>query len=218
MGQRSGVAHRFWLRLTPHVTSRPVRAYRGPPARVAPDRPVTVEVWGAAAALEAAVRRLGWRVDGTNQPGESLALAQAVLASRSAYQVARRVGRLTGRPLARTPMDGQRDDHATGLVRLVSIALRVLTLLECVSRRQLAAAGTTRAGLYAGHPRRETARPTAAHLLEAFADITLTIVKGPQPIVRHMTALSPLQQRILALLGFASALYPRLCTISSEPP
>jgi hypothetical protein len=32
----------------------------------------------------------------------------------------------------------QRDDHATGLMRLFSIALRVLTRIECVGRRHLA--------------------------------------------------------------------------------
>ena len=141
-----------------------------------------------------------------------------MLAYRHAYQVERSLGRLKGRPLSLTPMYVQRDDHATGLIRLLSIALRVLTLLEFVGRRQLAAEGTKLAGLYAGNPRRETARPTAERLLEAFEDITLTIVKGPQQIARHMTALSPLQQRILGILGFSSALYTRLCTISAEPP
>src|SRR5713101_805821 len=206
MVQRSGVAHLCWFRWTPHVTARPVRAYRGQPARVAQDRHGTVEVGVDAAALEAAGRRVGWRVYGTNQPGASLSLAQAVLAWRSAYQVARSVGRLTGPPLSRTPLYVQRDDHATGLIRFLSIALRVLTLWEFVGRRQWAAAGMKLAGLSAGNPRRDTARPTAEHLLEAFEDSTLTIVKGPQQIVRHMTALSPLQQRLLALLGFSSAL------------
>ena len=112
----------------------------------------------------------------------------------------------------------QRDDHATGLIRLLSIALRVLTLLEFVGRRQLAAEGAKLAGLYAGNPRRETARPTAERLLEAFRDITLTIIEGPQQTDRHLTALSPLQQRILELLGFSSELYTRLCTVSAEPP
>ena len=113
----------------------------------------------------------------------------------------------------------QRDDHATGLIRLLSIALRVLTLLEFVGRRQLAAEGAKLAGLYAGNPRRETARPTAERLLEAFEGITLTVVvKGFQQTDRHITTLSPLQQRILEMLGFSSALYTRLCTISSEPP
>jgi transposase len=112
----------------------------------------------------------------------------------------------------------QRDDHATGLIRLLSIALRVLTLLECVGRRQLAAERAKLAGLYAGNPKRETARPTAERLLEAFQAITLTIIERPQQTARHVTALSPLQQRILEVLGFSSALYTRLCTASSEPP
>ena len=64
-----------------------------------------------------------------------------MLAYRNAYQVERSLGRLKGRPLSLTPMSVQRDDHATGLIRLLSIALRVLTLLEFVGRRQLAAGG-----------------------------------------------------------------------------
>jgi transposase len=218
LGQRYGVEDLVWFRLTQHPTPRPVRAYRGQPARMEPDRHASVAIRVDAAAFEAAVRRLGWRVYGTNQPRESLALAQAVLAYRSEYQVERSLGRLQGRPLSLTPMDVQRDDHATGLIRLLSIALRVLTLLELVGRRRLAAEGAKVAGLYAGHPRRETDRPTAERLLEAFEDITLTIIEGPQQTDRHLPSLSPLQQRILEILGFSSALYTRLCSISSEPP
>jgi transposase len=96
--------------------------------------------------------------------------------------------------------------------------LRVLTLLEFVVRRQIAAAGAKLTGLYTGNPKRATNRPTAERLLEAFQDITLTIIKSPQQTARHVTALSPLQQRILELLGFSSALYTRLETSSSEPP
>ena len=216
--QDYGVENLVWFRLTQHVTPRPVRAYRGQPARVDHDRHATVEVRVDEAALEAAVRRLGWRVYATNQPVESLSLEQAVLAYRHEYQVERSLGRLKGQPLSLTPMYVQRDDHATGLIRLLSIALRVLTLLEFVGRRQLAAEGTKLAGLYAGNPQRETDRPTAERLLEAFEDITLTLVKGLQQTARYVTALSPLQLRILELLGFPSALYTRLCTVSSEPP
>ncbi len=216
--QRYGVENLVWFRVTPHVTPRPVRAYRERPARVEHDRHATVEVCVDEAAVEAAVRRLGWRVYGTKQPLEQLSLAQAVLAYRSEYQVERSLGRLKGQPLSLTPMYVQRDDHATGLIRLLSIALRVLTLLEFVGRRQLAAAGAKLAGLYAGNPRRETARPTAERLLEAFRDITLTISEGPEQTTRHLTTLSPLQQRILEILGFASELYTRLCTVSAEPP
>lgn len=216
--QRYGVEDIVWFRLTQHTTPRAVRAYRGQPARIEQERHATGEVYVDEAALEAAVQRLGWRVYGTNQPVESLSLEQAVLAYRSEYLVERSLGRLKGRPLSLTPMYVQRDDHATGLIRLLSIALRVLTLLEFVTRRQLAAEGAKLAGLYAGNPRRETDRPTTERLLEAFQDITLTIIKGPQQIHRHVSALSPLQLRLLEILGFSSALYTKLCTTSSEPP
>ena len=155
--QRYGVENLVWFRLIQHAVPRPVRAYRGRPARIEEERHATVEVCVDTVALEAAVRRLGWRVYGTNQPVESLSLEQAVLAYRNEYQVERSLGRLKGRPLSLTPMYVQRDDHATGLIRLLSIALRVLTLLEFVGRRQLAAEG---ANWPACMPAIRSAKPT----------------------------------------------------------
>ena len=140
-----------------------------------------------------------------------------MLAYRSEYLVERSLGGLKGCPLSLRPMYVQRDDHATGLIRLLSIALRVLTLVEFVVRRQLAAAEATLAGLYAGNPKRETARPTAERLLEAFQEVTLTVVAGGHQVSRYLTTLSPLQERILELLGFSSRVYTRLCTVSHEP-
>jgi transposase len=217
MVQRHRVEDFLWLRYDQRTTARPVRAYKERPAAVKQEHHVTVEVRVDEEALESAVRRLGWRIYSTNQPVEQLSLEQAVLAYRSEYLVERSLGRLKGRPLSLTPMYVQRDDHATGLVRLLSIALRVLTLVEFVVRRQLAAEGATLAGLYAGNAKRETARPTAERLLEAFQEVTLTVVEGVHQIYRHLTALSPLQERILELLGFSSRVYRRLCTVSHEP-
>jgi hypothetical protein len=74
------VENLVWFRVTQHVTPRQVRASRGQPARVDPDRHATIEVCVDDAALEAAVRRLGWRVYGTHQRAESLSLEPAVLA------------------------------------------------------------------------------------------------------------------------------------------
>src|SRR5215475_9430205 len=98
------------------------------------------------------------------------------------------------------------------------MALRVWTRWEFIGRRQLAAEGTQLAGLSAGNPQRTTDRPTAERRLEAFADMTLTSIKGSQQTVRYVTALSPLHQRILELLGFSAVLYTRLCTDSADPP
>src|SRR5439155_7144956 len=79
--------------------------------------------------------------------------------------------------------------------------------------------GAKLAGREAGNPRRETARPTAERLREAFEGLPLTVVvTGCQQTDRHLTTLSPLQQRLLEILGCSLALYTRLCTVSSEPP
>jgi len=178
------------------------------------DVQVTVSVQQEAVA--AAVRQLGWRVYVTTQPPEQLSLQEAVLAYRNEYLVERAMGRLKGRPLSLTPIYLERDDHATGLICLLSIALRVLTLLECGVRRRLATAETTLGGLYVGNPARATARPTAERLLEAFQGLTLTIIREGRRQRRHLTPLSRVQQRILALLDFSVDIYTRLC--AGRPP
>jgi transposase len=94
----------------------------------------------------------------------------------------------------------------------------VLTLLEFVVRRRLASEGSKLAGLYAGNPKRATARPTTELLLEAFQEITLTIFQEADQMRRHLTPLTELQQRILELLDFPLTTYTRLCMDSSKPP
>ncbi len=169
-------------------------------------------------AVAAAVRQLGWRVYLTTQPPEQLSLQEAVLAYRNAYLVERAMGRLKGRPLSLTPMYLEREDHATGLIRLWSLGLRVLTLLEVGVRRRLATAKTALAGLYVGNPKRATPHPTAARLLEAFQGLTLTLIREGRRRRRHLTPLPRMQQRILALLDFPVAIYTRLCPDSHNPP
>lgn len=216
--ERYAVRGLLHLRYDAHLTQRPRRRYRDRPATVREERRVTVTVEVDTEAVEAAVRRLGWRVYVTNQPQDQLPLEQAILAYRSEYIVERGFGRLKGRPLSLTPMYVQRDDYATGLIRLLTLGLRVLTLLEFVVRRRLTAEKAKLAGLYAGNPTRATARPTAERLLEVFREITLTLIQEPHQSWRHLTPLSVLQQRLLALLDFPLDIYTRLCTETVKPP
>ncbi len=132
--------------------------------------------------------------------------------------VGRRLGRLRGVPLSLGPLYLTRADHTTGVVRLLSIALRVLTLVEFVVRRHLAAEGATLAGLYAGQPTRATARPTAERLLANFRNVTLTMVGLPGRMVWHLTPLTVVQQRILAAMGCSLTIYSRLASDSHDPP
>lgn len=206
------------VRYEEHVQERPVRRYGDRPARVQIEREAQVSLRVDREAVAAAVRRLGWRVYATTQPADQLSLAQAFLVYYSEYLIERDMGRLQGRPLSLTPMYLERDDHATGLIRLLSMGLRVLTLLEFVARRRLAAEQSVLAGLYAGNPKRATARPTAERLLESFEGLTLTIIREGQCRQSHLTPLSALQQRILTLLDFPIDIYTRLCADFHKPP
>ena len=200
------------------VTEQPVRAYRTRPATVRTQSQFTISSDVELDALASAIEQLGWRVYATNQVADGLSLPHAVEAYRDEYVVERNFGRLKGHPLSLSPMYVERDDHATGLVRLLSLALRILTLMEFVVRRQLALEGAALAGLYAGNPKRATTHPTTERLLEAFQEVTLTVVSELHQTRCHLTALSPLQQRVLALFEFPPTIYTKLCGDSSEPP
>jgi transposase len=215
---RSRVAEVLRVSCRAEVVERPVRAYRDRPATVRRTTTFQVTTEVDQEALAAAIAQLGWRVYVTNQPAAELGLEQAVLASREEYLVERSLGRLKGHPLALRPLYLARDDHATGLVRLLSIALRGLTLVEFVVRRQLAAEETALAGVYAGQPTRATTRPTAERLLAAFRDVTLTILELPGRVRWHLTPLTTVQQRILALMGCPPTIYTQLVRDSLEPP
>ncbi len=200
------------------VQERCVRAYRERPATVRPTVDVSVTSEVDEVALDGAIARLGWRVYVTNQPAEELSLTQAVLAYREEYIVERSLGRLKGQPLSLRPMYLEREEHATGLVRLLSIALRVLTLLEFVARRRVAAEGTPVAGVYAGQAPRTTLRPTAERLLAAFREVTLTVVALPGRVVHHLTPLTLVQQRLLALMDCTPGIYLSLAYDSAQLP
>jgi len=216
--QRYGVQGLLRVSYTEVVWERSVRRYRERPATGRVEREWKVSAVIDETAVEEQVRWLGWRVYTTNQSAEHLPLGQGVLAYRGEYLVERGFGRLKGHPLSLTAMYLQREDHVKGLLRLLSLGLRVLTLLECVVRQGLAEEEAQLAGLYAGNPKRATSRPTTEKLLEALEGITLTIWEEPERARRHLTPLSALQQRILALLGFSEQIYRRLCADSSQSP
>jgi transposase len=192
------------------VQTRRWRAYRGRRARRVTERRWQVRVTVDEAALAAALRRLGWRAYATNAPASRLALAALVPAYHGQWVIERGFERLKGRPLSLTPVYLQREAHVLGLIRLLSLALRVLCLVEFTVRRGLAATEESLAGLYAGQPRRATAQPTSEALLRAFRGMNLVLLPGGPGPPRHVTPSSALQQRILALLELPADTYSRL--------
>jgi transposase len=199
--------------------TRHVRNYRNHPARVEQTATTTVSADLNDTALEQQLQTLGWRVYVTNAPKEKLPPENAVLAYREQFTEERTFGRLKGKPLSLSPMYLEKDDHATGLVRLLSLGLRILSLLEYSVRTALALHNEALAGLYAGNPQRTTNRPTAEKLLAAFKDIILTAIHHQDSVIYFLNPLSQLQSRILHLLGFDDSLYSNLArSISYKPP
>ena len=155
------------VQILQHIHEHPMRAYRGRLPGVRRDLTFTLISSREATAIAKAMSQLGWRVYATNHLAEYLTLELAVEAYRDEYLVERNFARLKGSPLSLAPLYVQCDNHCVGLVRSLTLALRVLTLLESVVRQRLGEQKEEMAGLFAGNPKRRTAQPTAERLLNA---------------------------------------------------
>jgi transposase len=217
--QKHRVTDLLHLTYERQLSRRQKRKYKDRPACVEETVRYQLHVQHNEEAIANEHRTQGWRLYVLNAPEPTFSLAQAVHAYRGAANIERDFSRLKGRPLGLRPIYLQREDHLKGLVRLLSLALRILTLTEFVARRALAAADTGLAGLYPGNPKQQTQRPTTERLLAAFANITLSLVQLPGQSIVHITPLTPLQCRILELLDLPTAIYTDLAAnVLPNPP
>lgn len=211
------VAGCFRLTCEEQTTEHPVRAYKERPAETRTEYEVTLRFERDEPAIQQLTRLFGWRVYGTNQPKADFSLEQLVCAYRDEYLVERNFGRLKGKSLALTPMYLQDDNRATGLIRLLSIALRALTLLEHVVRENLVKTGQKLAGVYAGNPKRATTTPTAETILRAFKSIYLTTIQVAGQTYQQITPLNDVQRQILALCELPTNLFDMLLPYLQNP-
>jgi transposase len=165
--------------------------------------------------ITALKKSFGWRAYASNAPTEKLTLETAVLTYRAEWLIERGFHRVKGVPLSLTPLFVKRDDQVVGLTHLLSLAVRLLTLIEFVVRRGLKQAQATLVGLYPQNPKQATATPTTERLLQAFTNINLTIIQFPDRILHHLTPLTALQVQILELLGLSPDVYRSLAENST---
>ncbi len=180
-------------------------------------RYVITDVQRDEAIIQAQQQRRGWRVQVTNMPTQRLSWAQAVQWYRDGWCLERDFHLLKDRPLGIRPLYVRRDDQITGLTHLLTLALRLLSLLEIQVRQGLAQAKEQLIGLYPEQPNRSTDRPTATRLLKAFAraEITLTCMTLGTVSHWHVTPLSAPLLQILAYLRLPPSIYTRLAENSS---
>jgi transposase len=198
------------------VATRPVRAYRDRPARRETAVSFTIDVGRDEARIEAKKREMGWQVYGTNALEQPLPVV--VWAYRGQYRIEDDWSRLKGRSLGLTPVYLQDEDRIQGLVYLLSLALRVLTLVEWVVRERLRREGARLQGIYAGQPGRKTDRPSAELLLGALKAISISVVEVDGQIHALLTPLTEVQKRLLELWDLPPDLYENVVRGFPEPP
>ena len=181
------------------------RRYKDRDERVITETEITVNSERNLIGYQDVVRNLGWRVYVSNDL--ELTLSESVMAYRSEYLIEHNFARLKGKTLGLTPIYINDDDRVKGLVRLLSIGLRIICLLEFSVRKALKESGEKLSGIYKGNPKRATARPTTEMMLTAFENITLNEVNVNG--VKHLclTPLKSVQERILKLMGFTPTIY-----------
>jgi transposase len=198
------------------MTTRQVRAYRGRPARQESEVFFEIETRRDETLIEGKKREMGWQVYGTN--AVTLTLPQAVWAYRGQYRVEEDWSRLKGRPLGLVPLYLQDEGRIGGLVHLLSLALRLLSLLEWVVRERLRQEGSKLQGVYAGQPGRQTARPSAELLLATMKTISVSVVEANGQVRALLSPLTEVQKRLLALWDMPPDLYEKVAFGFPIPP
>jgi transposase len=151
----------------------------------------------------------GWRAYITDVSRDRLSLEEAVKLYRQEYRIERVFHRLKNR-LQLAPIYVQEPAQVRGLTHLLTLGVRVLTVIEFAVRRSLERAQTALPGLHLENHQKTTTRPTSERLLRAFKGMTLTIISVKEQIMRHLTPLSDLQKEILKRLELDDRVYQQL--------
>jgi transposase len=177
---------------------------------------IVTRVWVDLAAWQTMVERLGWQVYVTNTSETQYAAPELVQAYHDQPILERGFARLKTRNLQIRPLYLRDDVRIAGLVWLLCLALRVLTLTEHRMRTALSERQEVLVGLNPASRTQATTRPTSERVIAAFSSITLTVLCGPALQQRHVSPLNATQQHILSLLGLPPDLYDRLTALTAN--
>src|SRR6266487_2560910 len=171
---------------------------------------VVTGVWVELQGWQALIDRLGWRVYVTNTSATQYD-ARAVVATYHGQAIHERgFARLKSRNLQIRPLYLRDEVRIAGLVWLLCLALRVLTLTEHRVRTALTERQEAIVGLNPASRMQATTRPTTERVIAAFDNLTLTTIEMEAGTHRHITPLNATHQHVLVLLALPTDLYERL--------
>jgi len=177
---------------------------------------VVSAVWVHLAAWHDLVARLGWQVYVTNTTTTHYRAPALVASYHQQALEERGFSRLKTRNLHIRPVYLRDETRMAGLLWLLCLALRVLTLTEHRLCTALAERGEELAGLNPASRTQSTSRPTTERVLAVFTSITLTSIGTDGGYYHHVTPLNATQRHILALLELPDNLYECLTTPSTN--
>lgn len=113
-------------------------------------------------------RKCGWRLMVTNAPKERLSFSQAILTYRQEWTLERCFKIIKKSHLGISPLYVRKKSRLKGLVRLLSIAVRIIVLMEYIIGKSLKESEETIKGLDIAHPNKLIATPSAYSILRKF--------------------------------------------------
>jgi transposase len=171
---------------------------------------IVTSVWIDRAAWQAMIDRLGWQVYVTNTTETQYEAPALVAAYHEQPILERGFARLKTRNLQIRPLYLRDEVRIAGLVWLLCLALRVLTLTEHRLRTALMERQEAIVGLNPASRTQASTRPTSERVIAAFSNLTLTVLDAPTVHQWHVSPLNATQQHLLSLLGLPPDLYERL--------
>jgi transposase len=178
------------------------------PFKMVDIRSLTLSVDRNEEAIERFRLLAGWRIFVTNVAESRMTLNQGTQYYRDEWLVERGFHRFKRGHIPALPLFLRLPERIKGLMLLLTVALQVLTLMEFVSRSELAKKDDSISGLVPGNPKMKTKRPTAERLLSQFDNLHLLVEeKGRKVSGTMVETLTSVQKRILSLLQLPEKIY-----------
>ena len=180
--------------------TRIVRRYRGRPTMPRTEHVVSINTQLDEAAVHAYRQQLGWRIFASNVPADELPIDEVAQIELDMPPLIRRV---CGKPLSITAGIVHHEPQIRGLIRFVSLAMRTLALIDEALYHRAMEVGLEPYDKTSGNGQ----QLLAERLLEAYKELTLTVISEGYERRYHVTTLSSVQRRMLEVLGLPASIY-----------
>lgn len=184
-----------------------VRKYKDRPEEVRQISSFELDITINETAKAEHLEKLGWRAYACNAPVERLNTIQVVECYRDEYKIEHKFDELLNKITALMPVYLGIPARIKGLIRLLLLVLKYVSLIQYQVRTELKTTKQTVKELYPGNPGRATDKPTTNMILKAFNHIHLTVVSIEDKIHVKIADLKPIQLKILELLKIPPEIY-----------